>query len=875
MTRRTPTAPSAALDVELLEQTFAALSPRIDELVARFYQVLFERHPAVRPLFANTEPAAQRRKLKAALATVVANLRKPKALAKLLEELGRRHVDYGAQPPHYDAVVGVLLGVMGEFAGPAWTTEVSSAWRGALHAVATAMLRGHGRRGESKMAKKGTSQAGRSDALELAAKLAAVDRIQAVIEFNLDGTVITANDNFLKALGYSLDEIQGRHHRTFCDATYTASPEYQAFWARLNRGEFDAGVYRCVTKSGKEIWIQASYNPIRDGSGQVYKVVKFASDVTQVVADGNVKTAVEGAMTPMIQIDRDLKIVFVNAATVELLKKHEATLQTLYRGFVADKDKLLGICIDMFHKNPAHQRRILDDPKNLPYSTDIHVGPLTFRINVAAIRDREGKYIGCNLEWADVTDVRAKEGEIERLQTAVQGASTAFIMIDRDFKITYANKSTQELLRTHENTLRQHFPGFSASNLMGTCIDMFHKNPAHQRRLLEDPKNLPHTAVIRVGPLSFRIMVTAIRDQDGNYTGNCLEWSDLTEQMDAEEQVDRLISKAIEGELDDRIDTARYSGFMAKLGGGVNRLMDTVVAPVREAGRIVHEMSGGNLSARMDGEFMGEFARLRDGFNSTLTTLREMVGAINESASTISAASGEISKGNQDLSQRTEEQASSLEETAATVEELTSTVRQNADNSKEANQLASGAREQAERGGEVVQKAVEAMAEINGSSKKIADIIGVIDEIAFQTNLLALNAAVEAARAGEQGRGFAVVAAEVRNLAQRSADAAREIKSLIVDSVTTVEGGARLVDDAGATMREIVDSIQRVSDMFSEINAANTEQRDGIAEVGRAVAAIDEATQHNAALVEQTAAAAASLRDQAAQLVTAAGAFKV
>ncbi|NOY72142.1 MAG: methyl-accepting chemotaxis protein, partial [Gammaproteobacteria bacterium] len=352
-------------------------------------------------------------------------------------------------------------------------------------------------------------------------------------------------------------------------------------------------------------------------------------------------------------------------------------------------------------------------------------------------------------------------------------------------------------------------------------------------------------------------------DGDGNLMGNMVEWRDITEQKDAEHQMEALIEAASAGDLSKRIDSSTYDGFMKTLSDGINQMLNAVVDPIKEGTRVMQALAEGDLTQNMQGEFEGEFSVLRDAIDTSINNLRNMVGDIRTSASAITSGAGEISQGNQDLSQRTEEQASSLEETASSMEELTGTVRQNADNAKQANQLAAGARGQAEKGGDVVGNAISAMSEINSSSKKIADIIGVIDEIAFQTNLLALNAAVEAARAGEQGRGFAVVAAEVRNLAQRSAAAAKEIKGLIKDSVEKVDDGSRLVNESGQTLQEIVTAVKKVSDIIAEIAAASQEQSTGIEQVNKAVAQMDEVTQQNAALVEQAAAASESLDEQA------------
>ena len=424
--------------------------------------------------------------------------------------------------------------------------------------------------------------------VDLEGQIAAIGRSQAVIEFDLAGNVLTANANFCRVLGYSLDEIRGRPHAMFVEQGYRNSEAYRQFWMKLGRGEYDAGQYLRIGKDGREVWIQATYNPIRDRDGRTLRVVKYATDITD-------------------------------------------------------------------------QKRA-------------------------------------------------------------------------------------EALREHA---------------------------------------------------------------------------------------------------------------------------------LEEAARVITALSAGDLTQRMDGSYDGGFARLQAELNASMETLHSTVQQIRSASSSITSAAGEISQGNTDLSQRTEEQASSLEETAASIEELTSTVKQNADNAREASQLAVSAREQATRGGEVVQTAVVAMGAINESSKKIADIIGVIDEIAFQTNLLALNAAVEAARAGEQGRGFAVVASEVRNLAQRSAGAAKEIKTLITDSVGQVEAGSRLAADAGTAIDEVVRRVHAVNDLISGISTASQEQSNNVSQVNQAIGQLDQATQQNAALVEESAAAAESLAEQARQLADTVAVFRL
>jgi len=309
------------------------------------------------------------------------------------------------------------------------------------------------------------------------------------------------------------------------------------------------------------------------------------------------------------------------------------------------------------------------------------------------------------------------------------------------------------------------------------------------------------------------------------------------------------------------------------VGGAL--LVRTIVQPPREAGEISRRIGEGDLTVRVDRSRRDEIGELLRAVAGMRDSLRKVVGQVRGSTDNIQHAAAEVAQGNADLSQRTEANAASLQQTASSIEQLSGTVRQTADSARTANQLAASASSVAARGGEVVSQVVSTMDEINTSSKKIADIIGVIDGIAFQTNILALNAAVEAARAGEQGRGFAVVAGEVRSLAQRSAEAAREIKTLIGASVERVETGARLVGEAGSTMSEIVGSVQRVTDIIGEISAAAQEQSGGIGSVNTAVTQLDQATQQNAALVEESAAAAASLREQAQQLAGLVAGFRL
>ncbi|HDS0949274.1 TPA: HAMP domain-containing protein [Stenotrophomonas maltophilia] len=355
----------------------------------------------------------------------------------------------------------------------------------------------------------------------------------------------------------------------------------------------------------------------------------------------------------------------------------------------------------------------------------------------------------------------------------------------------------------------------------------------------------------------------------------------ITEALDAVKhnlgaingEIRRLAGAAAAGDFSQRGDSARFDHDFRAMVDGLNRLMQTTEQNLGEVSGMLRAIADGRLGARMQGDFQGVFARIAGDANTTAAQLATIVTDIKHTSGNIHTAAAEIAAGNNDLSRRTEQQAANLEETAASMEELTSTVRQNAEHARQANQLAIGAHSVASQGGDVVGQVVVTMGAIETSSRQIAEIISVIDGIAFQTNILALNAAVEAARAGEQGRGFAVVASEVRTLAQRSAAAAKEIKALIEASVEQVGHGAQRVRQAGDTMAEIVASVQRVTDIMAEISAASQEQSAGIDQVSQTVIQMDGTTQQNAALVEEASAAARSLEQQADRLIEAVDVF--
>jgi methyl-accepting chemotaxis protein len=550
-----------------------------------------------------------------------------------------------------------------------------------------------------------------SSARVSAGMLDAINKVQAVIEFGLDGTIQHANENFLKAMGYTLDEIRGKHHSMFVDPDYRDSPGYKQFWEKLGRGEFDAGQYKRIAKGGKEVWIQASYNPVFDGSGKPFKVVKFATDITQQKlqnADYEGQVAAIGKAQAVIEFALDGTVLNAN----------ENFLKTLGYSLDEIKGQHHSMFVEPTYRQSSEYKLFWEKLGRGEYDAGQYK-----RIG------KGGREVWIQASYNPIMDLNGKPFKVVKYATDV----------------TVSVKASQALQQA----------------------------------------------------------VSQVRD---------------------------VVESAKNNDLTDRVPLEGKNGEIEALCAGVNGLIDTMASVIQK---------------------------------------------IKSSVREVSSASAEISTSTTDLSQRTEEQAASLEETSASMEQMSATVKKNAENAQQANQSAASTQDVADRGGQVVAKAVDAMARIEESSRKISDIIGVIDEIARQTNLLALNAAVEAARAGEAGRGFAVVASEVRSLAQRSSQAAKDIKDLITNSNSQVKDGVDLVNKAGTALTEIVGSIKKVASVVSDIAAASAEQATGIEQVNKALTQMDEVTQQNSALVEENAATAKTLEQQAKTMDDEVSLFRV
>lgn len=456
--------------------------------------------------------------------------------------------------------------------------------------------------------------------------------------------------------------------------------------------------------------------------------------------------------------------------------------------------------------------------------------------------------------------------EMGRIKQALDNVSSNVMVADNDLNIIYMNHAVETLFKNAEADIKTQLPNFNSHQLIGTCIDDFHQNPAHQRGLLK-VLNATYESNLIIGPRHMTVIANPVKSDTGERIGTVVEWLDKTNEVKIQQEIESIVNCVKVGNLGNRIETADKIGFFEVLSIGINELTDIIEGAFTDIGRTMQSLSEGDLNDKITSDYDGTYLDCKNDINKTIDKLAEIFGQVTDSAGSINTSSQEIASGNNNLSHRAEQQAANLEETASSMEQLTSTVKNNADNARLADQYSSAARTLAEEGGNIVQSAVDAMQDINQSSSQIAEIIGVIDEIAFQTNLLALNASVEAARAGEQGRGFSVVATEVRNLAQRSATAAKESKDLIQNSVEKVRIGSKYVNEAGQSLSEIVSGVKKVVEIVAEIASASAEQSQGITQVNEAVAQLDEITQQNAALAEQASAASVSMSDQSTSMI--------
>ncbi|WP_047518760.1 methyl-accepting chemotaxis protein [Methylophilus sp. Q8] len=652
----------------------------------------------------------------------------------------------------------------------------------------------------------------------------AISKVMGVIEFDLTGKITDVNDNFAAVTGYSTQEIIGQHHSMFVEAADKNSQSYKLFWEKLGSGKADEGQYKRIGKGGNEIWLQASYNPIFDAEGKPFKVVKYATDITaekrrnadfagQISAISKVMGVIEFDLTGKITDVNDNFAAVTGYSKQEIIgQHHQMFVEAAYRNNPEYRkfwDKL-----GRGEADEGQYKRVGKGSKEI-----------WLQASYNPIFDAEGKPFKVVKYATDITVEKLRNADFAGQISAISKVM-GVIEFDLTGKITAVNDNFAAVT------------GYSKQDIIGQHHQMFveaaYKGSPEYKQFWDQlgRGEADDGQYKRVGKGGKEIWLQASYNPIFNDEGKPFKVVKYATDISAKVAEAQAMSQAVH-------ETAE------------------VVAATK-----AHDLTQRIATANKQ----GEIKLLCEGVNEIVDTMSNILSTIKAAGETINSAASEISLGNNDLSQRTEEQASSLEETASSMEEIATNVKNNAENAKLAHGMTDQANDIATKGGEVFGKVVATMTEITESSSRIEEIISVIDGIAFQTNILALNAAVEAARAGEQGRGFAVVASEVRNLAQRSASAAKEIKVLINDSAEKVANGSQYVEQASGTMEELVSVISKFSQLIGEITVASVEQSSGIEQINLAVSQMDEVTQQNAALVEEAAAAAMSLVTQAEKL---------
>ncbi|MFU8788602.1 MAG: methyl-accepting chemotaxis protein [Methylobacter sp.] len=710
-----------------------------------------------------------------------------------------------------------------------------------------------------------------------------------VTRTDLKGVITYVNDEFVAISGYSRDELIGAEHNI---VRHPDMPEaaFEDLWRTLKALRPWNGIVKNRTKSGDYYWVDANAMPVfKNGQVHEYLSVRRAPSrdkiekAEQLYQQLNAKTA---TIRPT-----GLAAAVKSIKEMDALKKMAAALAVLlipvfflmYQLFLTQDYLLLaGVAASVMAASAIGYSVILSFTTTLNKTIGIfyrlaekrfgNVQDLT-RNDLIGDFQRALYSMEVNLSL-DLAQARDEASKAMRINQALDNVKSGVMVADTNFEIIYTNDSVERMLKAAEQDFRSQLPHFNADKLIGENIDSFHRDPAHQRRLLGNLKE-PYSADLIIAGQHMHVIASPVINGEGEHIGFVAEWQNRTQDIRIEQEIGQLVQDVKAGDLSSRIDMADKQGFAKMLSSGINELTDVIESVFNDINSVMENMSQGDLTSAITNDYQGVYAECKNNINGSLTNLSNFIIQIRDAADFIDSSSQEMASGNNNLSHRAEQQAANLEETAASMEQLASTVRNNADNTQQANQVVNSASQLAQKGGDVVKAAITAMQEINDSSNKIAEIISVIDEIAFQTNLLALNASVEAARAGEQGRGFSVVATEVRNLAQRSAIAAKQSHDLIQNSLQKVRSGTAFVNETGVALTEIVNSVGQVGDMVSQIASASAEQTAGIDQVNQAVSQMDDITQQNAALAEQAAAGSIAMSEQSTHMTQLLSFFNV
>ncbi len=602
---------------------------------------------------------------------------------------------------------------------------------------------------------------------------------------------------------------------------------------------------------------------------EIGAMLEFVNNMLDgIVKDRNdslrIKTALDNTSTNIMMADASFNITYMNKSLIKMFNFNQAEIRNQFAGF--DTNSLIGTSIDRFHKVPSHQRQVLSS-FNQEHRAQIMIGSRTFQLIANPILSLSGERLGSIVEWYDVSEklVEEKEkarilDESVRIKTALDNVSTNVMMADNDLNVVYMNKSIRQMFQNGERDIQKDLGNFNLRTLMGANIDGFHKNPAHQRGILAS-FTATHRTGITIGGRHFGLIANPIINEKGDRLGSVVEWSDNTNQVFVQNEIDTLVNASIKGDFSKRIPVEGKEGFFLNLSKGMNALMEISSKGLNDVVKALEKIANGDLEAKIEAEYQGTFGMLKEYVNNTVEKLEDIIGEVKTKADSLMEAAEEVSSTAGTLSQGASEQAASVEETSASLEEMGASIDQNAANAKQTDTIATKSAKEAKQGGESVRNTVSAM-------KEIADKISIIEDIAYQTNLLALNAAIEAARAGEHGKGFAVVASEVRKLAERSQKSANEIGSLASGSVNIAEQAGRLIE-------EIVPAINRTADLVQEIAAASQEQSSGVNEVNKAMSQLDQVSQQSASASEELAAIAEELKSQAGQLLRSISFFKL